>query len=190
MEALPDHILKGEELDIECVIDDDHIITSVNLIIQGKGSTDITESLSYSDLSHSMDTSSLRTGKITFTIQAVDQAGNFGEASTEIHIYNTAMDTDGDGVADWWEYTNNMDPFSFDSDTDPDGDGFTNLEEFLGDDRLWGEEDDSSDPRDFYSRPMIETTEPPNVLFFVLLGASIFITILGLGGFIFTRRRL
>jgi pectate lyase len=40
-------------------------------------------------------------------------------------------DSDGDGVADEWEAKNGMDPQASDGALDSDGDGWTNLEEFL-----------------------------------------------------------
>ena len=65
-------------------------------------------------------------------------------------------DSDGDGLADWWEYTffGSLDPTAED---DPDGDGYLNIEEY----------DDRSDPRDgssVPSGPVIEHTPLPAVL--------------------------
>ena len=113
-----------------------------------------------------------------------------GETTIELHVFTKGMDSDSDGVADWWEYEWDMDPFRFDSDIDPDGDGFTNLEEFLGNDGEWGDVDDSTDPKDFYSRPVRERGEQPNGLFFILLGSFIAFLVLATLGFIFTRRKL
>jgi hypothetical protein len=39
-------------------------------------------------------------------------------------------DTDGDGMRDYWEVANGLDPLRNDADEDPDGDGRTNLEEY------------------------------------------------------------
>ncbi len=45
------------------------------------------------------------------------------------------LDSDGDGLPDWWELRNDLDPHSAADDNgtlgDPDGDGFSNYEEFL-----------------------------------------------------------
>ena len=40
-------------------------------------------------------------------------------------------DTDGDGMPDWWEDEYGLDPGVDDSGDDPDGDGYTNLQEYL-----------------------------------------------------------
>lgn len=40
------------------------------------------------------------------------------------------LDTDGDGIPDWWEIQYGLNPTVNDSASDSDGDGFTNLEEF------------------------------------------------------------
>ncbi|MDG6224223.1 MAG: hypothetical protein QCI82_01785 [Candidatus Thermoplasmatota archaeon] len=42
-----------------------------------------------------------------------------------------AEDTDGDGIPDWWEIAFGTDPYVKDADKDPDGDGRTNLQEYL-----------------------------------------------------------
>lgn len=51
---------------------------------------------------------------------------------------NPELDSDTDGLPDWWELANGTDPFSPDADDDPDGDGFTNRQEYLA----------GTDPRD------------------------------------------
>lgn len=42
-----------------------------------------------------------------------------------------SLDTDGDGMPDAWEIVNKLDPFVNDAALDPDGDGLTNLQEYL-----------------------------------------------------------
>jgi parallel beta-helix repeat protein len=59
-----------------------------------------------------------------------NQSDIIGYASVTITINNSA-DTDIDGMLDWWEVENNLDPFSpSDANLDPDLDGLINLQEF------------------------------------------------------------
>lgn len=53
-------------------------------------------------------------------------------------------DTDGDGISDGWEVDNSLDPLVNDASIDSDGDGYTNLEEYLK----------NTDPHDPYSHPV------------------------------------
>jgi YD repeat-containing protein len=43
-----------------------------------------------------------------------------------------SADTDGDGIPDGWEVTRGLSPLVDDAAEDPDGDGYTNLEEYQG----------------------------------------------------------
>ena len=56
---------------------------------------------------------------------------------------DATLDTDTDGIPDIWEREHGFNPLAADSDLDFDGDGFTNLEEFLA----------GTDPRDKGSHP-------------------------------------
>ena len=52
-------------------------------------------------------------------------------------------DTDGDGLPDGWETDHRLDPLTNDAADDPDGDGFSNAEEFAA----------GTDPQDPASHP-------------------------------------
>ena len=83
-----------------------------------------------------------------------------------------------------------MDPFTFDSDQDPDGDEYTNLDEFLGDDGEWGEVDDSTDPRSSASKPIGRSVGGPNIIFFIILVIVAFLGILIFVGFLLNRKKV
>ncbi len=44
---------------------------------------------------------------------------------------DSSFDTDQDGMPDWWEKLNWLNPSNADNNGDPDGNGYTNLEEYL-----------------------------------------------------------
>jgi len=67
---------------------------------------------------------------------------------------NADTDDDNDTMPDAWEIANNLDPLmANDSSYDPDGDNYTNLNEYLG----------GSDPQNEYSIPSIEDFESGKV---------------------------
>ncbi|MES2658821.1 MAG: hypothetical protein V4689_09385 [Verrucomicrobiota bacterium] len=48
----------------------------------------------------------------------------------DLLVPGASLDSDGDGLPDWWEKLHGLDPDIADSGADPDGDGWTNLDEY------------------------------------------------------------
>lgn len=48
----------------------------------------------------------------------------------DLLVPGESLDSDKDGLPDWWEKLHGLDPALADSDDDPDGDGWTNLDEY------------------------------------------------------------
>ncbi|MBN1539831.1 MAG: hypothetical protein JW939_06775, partial [Candidatus Thermoplasmatota archaeon] len=79
--------------------------------------------------------------------------------------------------------------FRFDSDRDQDDDGYTNLEEFLGDDGEWGPVDDSSDPNQRSSTPLVKDKGSDDVLIGLIIFAIVVIALLVIIVMFLSRRR-
>ena len=47
-----------------------------------------------------------------------------------VFSFDSAKDSDSDGMPDWWEAAHNLNPYENDAGLDPDNDGLTNLEEY------------------------------------------------------------
>jgi hypothetical protein len=67
-------------------------------------------------------------------IDSQDDVG--GYPTNSYATYDVPIDSDHDGMPDWWELLRALNPFSdtddfSDSNSDPDGDGYTNLEDYL-----------------------------------------------------------
>ena len=101
----------------------------------------------------------------------------FGE-ETEKGCDPNKRDSDADGMPDNWEMQYSLNPTnSADNLTDLDNDGFSNLEEYLGIDKIPGN-DDSTNPIDKSSHPPIETKVDNNEKSDLLLIYGLIIIIL------------
>ncbi|MCU0748498.1 MAG: hypothetical protein MUF13_03025 [Akkermansiaceae bacterium] len=58
-------------------------------------------------------------------------ASRSGSYRLDLLVAGSSLDSDGDGMPDWWETLFGLNPFLNDADGDLDNDGWTNLEEFL-----------------------------------------------------------
>ncbi len=89
-------------------------------------------------------------GEIAFAIVVSDDDGGTTEQAVQVQVF--FVDEDMDGMPDSWEALNGLDPGRDDADEDLDGDGISNLEEYLA-----GSDPDSSNapgPPDIVSPPI------------------------------------
>ena len=122
-----DHItVTYDEDDMQGATDEDHysFSPSINFTTVNPKDDDIT---ALSGSVYRLSMASIPAYEIfTLTVSGIaDLAGN---AVTPASI--TVNDNDGDGMANDWETANSLNPSVNDSGADPDGDGYTNLEEY------------------------------------------------------------
>ncbi len=123
---------------------------------------------------------------ITFSV--TDSEGAVTNATILIRIFKESpIDTDRDGIFDYWEYILKLDPMdSRDADRDPDGDGYTNLEEFYGNDGSpYG--DDSTNPWNHEEHPSkhILPDDEYSERMFIYIGLFAFLIIILISLFFF-----
>ena len=93
---------------------------------------------------------------ITFTVSATNIAGdgvpNTGDGTDQdfaLVIYLAYIDSDGDGMPDYWENEKGLDPNNpDDADDDPDSDGLTNLGEYINGTDLYNPDSDDDNMPD------------------------------------------
>ena len=72
-------------------------------------------------------------GTYSFRLRYIDNQNNVMSAPLNIITieYDPDMDTDGDGMPNWWEEEYGFDPLTGNADADADGDGLSNYDEYL-----------------------------------------------------------
>jgi hypothetical protein len=115
---------------------------------------------------------------VTFTASFTENGVDFETATLDVIIVDEEenIDSDQDNMPDWWENIHGLDPFFDDSIMDPDGDLFSNLDEFINETDPDTEDTDgdglmdglevpySYDPNDSNSRPHFPLLEFGEVL--------------------------
>ena len=189
LNTLPEIVLEGEILQIIGTIDELYPISSGELTIQYMA-LDISDMIAEDTIIYTLDTGDLQVGTVEIALSVVDHVGNRAQASTSFTLVDRRTDSDGDGIPDWWEFMYvGLDPYAADSDLDIDGDGFTNLEEYLGSDGIGGN-DDHTDPTSSSSAPTIDVEggrgNPFPLLFVIIVVAFLLIAAIS---FMIIRRR-
>jgi len=183
---VPELVLKGEDLRLTGSVFDESGLKEVEISADGLGVIRSIYGTGPLNIDEMIDTKAFPPGERTVRVRAVDSLGNEAVGEVTVSVVSLTTDSDDDGMPDWWEYMMGTDLLVDDSGLDPDGDGFTNLEEYRGSDGRGGN-DDYTDPRDAGSHPSpVSGEEGGSSLSLVLLFLGI-ILVLGSIIFIFAR---
>ena len=131
-------------------------------------------------------------GEHTITFEVSDSIFKKSRSITILVLSKTDLDTDSDGIPDYWEklfFMNHFDPL--DAELDPDKDTFSNLEEYLGMDGKPGGNDytDPRDPNDYPDRHYEPESKEETSLYLSVSIAAIIIIILVLSVFFIIIRK-
>lgn len=166
LSSIPSIILKGDDIKLSGTVDDDSGLEKTTVVVDGLGQIDEMMDEGPLNIDTEIPSSDLGAGDVSIRVISTDSVSNLNEEILETRIVTLTTDTDRDGIPDIWEYENGFDPDTADSGDDPDGDGYTNLQEYLGKDGVRGTED-YTDPHDVNSYP--EKEEEGSNLFSILL---------------------
>jgi hypothetical protein len=151
-------VLIGNTVTFEGSANDDIGISIIELDIADMVTVDISSEFdNLTDTwSYQWNTSGIYEGEYDVTLTVTDIVGKQSTEKIKINIISYISDTDSDGMPDWWELLyDRLDPNIDDARFDFDRDGFTNIEEYLGDDGL-PDNDDYSNPVDKSSIPHLK----------------------------------
>ena len=132
-DAEPRVQLIGESIDITVLASDNVEIKSVIVTITTPSAEIYDRNMVFVSIDKYVYSSTYDTpGKYRFQIEVSDKSNNaVNSESKTFFITSNADDKDNDGIPDWWEEKYGMDPEDpSDAKSDPDKDGYSNLEEF------------------------------------------------------------
>ncbi len=131
--AEPSVQLKGEPVDIICLASDNVEIKSVIVSITTPSIEIYKRNLEFvSEDKYAYSSNYETSGKYIFNIEVSDKSNNVvNTVDKAFWITSDLEDIDDDGMPNWWEERYNLDPEDpNDAKSDPDEDGYTNLEEY------------------------------------------------------------
>lgn len=132
-DAEPRVQLKGEFVDIICLASDNVEIKSLIVSITTPSIEIYKRNLEFvSEDKYAYSSTYETSGKYLFSIEVSDKANNVvNTVDKAFWITSDFEDIDDDGMPNWWEERYNLDPEDpNDAKSDPDEDGYTNLEEY------------------------------------------------------------
>jgi hypothetical protein len=185
-------ILIGITINFQGTASDDIGIRLIDLFIHEDyiGNLSIPISSENSDWSYSWNITGYSEGDYEITARVTDLVGKSNEEVIILKLISKFTDTDSDGMPDWWELLyDKLDWTKNDAARDYDQDGFSNLEEYLGDDGV-PDNDDYSDPMDSSLVPNIKdekTSDPGTDLTGVWIGLLITVILILIILFMFLR---
>jgi hypothetical protein len=199
----------GDKIAFKGTCDDPdlHIIDSIEALSYTWTSSLTTEDLGYGE-EISVDNLAVGEHEITLTVKDKKKQESSVTITITIDVDKTTdtdkdgtpdyidEDDDDDGIPDTWEEKYNLNPLdSTDADKDSDGDDFSNLEEYLGEDGLPGG-DDSTDPRKRSSSPTTalssstdDDDEDGDYMMYIALAVIVVIIIVILIAFMMMRKK-
>ncbi|MGA1848488.1 MAG: Ig-like domain-containing protein, partial [Thermoplasmatota archaeon] len=189
--TLPEILEQGNGCIVGVRIIEDTGLSSILLTTFSGEVIDLTDSISGTSYELDIDTSAVGAGSHNISIIVLDLAGRESSDRGSVYIYDGISDQDGDLMPDRWEVEYGLDPFRHDSGEDPDRDGFSNLEEYLGIDGKPGT-DDHTDPMKETSFPVEQEEDGKDTFLLVLIIAvfGVVVLLVGLVGIVIYRSKL
>jgi hypothetical protein len=167
IDDISDSILIGDLITFTGKASDDILVTELELQIGMTDPINITSEFIDGKWSYECNTSDQNEGDMLVTLKVTDIVGKVSTAEISVKIISLNTDTDRDGMPDWWEIEFGLNEDKEDAELDRDRDGYTNLEEYLGDDGR-PDNDDYSNPQDASSTPQLKSSDSDDSFFTII----------------------